>query len=220
MNSSAAEPFTCAIDAGITLRLALPEGAAPLPDAALPFVDVSTLPGARVPLRLGFAGAGGVELHAVCAAAPSDRWAPGVEELVLGRATAIAEGALGEVERFEAREIARAGPRFEQRFEAFARRGGEPRRAIGKHVLGFAGEAREALLCTAACSEPRGGDRCAPLVESAQVEGAFSSAPPPSLLVRGVLLAAEHPGPAAVIVGAATIAAIALVLARRPRPRP
>src|SRR5690242_12299378 len=145
MNSSAASaPSAYPVAGGVTLRLALPREASPLPAARLPFVDVSTLPGARVPLRLGFAGSDGVELYAICAAAPSDRWAPGVEDLVLGRASAIAQGALGEVERFEAREITRAGPRFEQRFEAVARRDGEPRAAVGKHLLGFAGEVREA----------------------------------------------------------------------------
>jgi hypothetical protein len=45
-------------------------------------------------------------------------------------------------------------------------------------------------------------------------------APPPSLLVRVILEAAERPLHAGFLFAALGIAAVAVVLARRPRPRP
>ena len=76
-------------------------------------MDAPPVPGATIALRRGVSGEGGVELVAVCARAPSDRWAPGVEELVLERATAIARGALrGEIDRFDALAITASCPRF------------------------------------------------------------------------------------------------------------
>jgi hypothetical protein len=52
------------------------------------------------------------------------------------------------------------------------------------------------------------------------MDGSFTSAPPPSALIRSILLAAEHPEAALSIGTAVTLALIAAVLARRPRPRP
>lgn len=204
---------------GARLRLKLPEEAITEAPGALPIVDVANLPGASVPVRAGFR-AGGVTLRAVCATAPSSGWAPGVEELVLGRATQIARGALGgEVTRFEARDPAAVGARIEQRFEAAVQRGGETAAARGRHLLGFAGEARDGILCTVVCTEPEGRDACGALVEAATPEGAWTAAPAPSALVRGILLAADRPMTAAAILAVAAIALAALVIARRPRPR-
>src|SRR3954468_23730402 len=94
-----------AISAGASLHLRLPDGAIAEADSALPVIDLSALPGASLPVRAGFRGVGdgAPELRAICAKAPSNRWAPGVEELVLERATWIARGALGgDVERLDA----------------------------------------------------------------------------------------------------------------------
>lgn len=204
--------------------MTLPEGAADEPEAELPAIDVSSIPGAAVTVRRGFRGDAGVTLRAICARAPSDRWAPGVEELVLGRASGLVHGALGgEVESFEATDIRSAGSRFEQGFEAKAARpDGAHVTARGRHLLGFAGEARSAVLCTVVCLEPSAptGGRCAALVDAASVEGAFTEAPPPSLLVRTILLAAERPQAMLGAAGAAALLVIALVLARRPKPAP
>lgn len=218
----------------VRLRVALPAGAAPLPDAALPAIDVSSVPGAAVTLRRGFQGTEGVELRVICASAPSDRWAPGVEELVLGRVNALTHSALGgEVERFDALEIAKVGERFEQRFEGAVALPDGARIAVrGRHLLGFAGEARGVVLCSAVCTEPAAPadkpaaledsaatPRCAALIDAVAAEGAFTAAPPPSVLVRSILLAAEHPLGALGIAAAVGLALVAWVLARRPRPR-
>jgi hypothetical protein len=211
----------------VRLRVALPAGAEPEPEAALPAIDVSSVPGAAVSLRRGFQGAEGVGLRVICARAPSDRWAPGVEELVLGRVNALTQGSLGgEVERFDAAEIAKVGARFEQRFEGAVTRPEGARVAVrGRHLLGFAGEAKGVVLCTAVCVEPAApansaaAPRCAPLIDAVAPEGAFTEAPPPSALIRSILLAAEHPLAALGIAAAAALALVAWVLARRPRPR-
>jgi hypothetical protein len=217
--SSPATERAVPVVGGAGLRLALPEGASPEPPGELPAIDVANLPGASVPLRLGFRS-GALTLRATCATAPSRGWAPGVEELVLARATAIARGALGgEVERLTAGEVERSGPRFEQRFEGALRRDGEAFAARGRHWLGFAGEARAGVLCTVACVEPERSSACGALVDAAVTEGAWIEAPPPSALVRAILLAAEHPPATAAIAGALLFAAAALVIARRPRPR-
>jgi hypothetical protein len=199
-----------------------------LRDTVLPVVDAPPIPGAAVLLRRGVAteGEGGVEVVAVCAGAPSDRWAPGVEELVLGRATAIAQGALrGEIDRFDAGAIAASGPRFEQPFEGSVHRGAAPLAFRGRHLLGFTSASREAVLCSVLCTEPpaasssSSSSRCAPVIESLAATGSWTSAPPPSLAVRAILGAAERPAAAMGIAAALGLLIVMVIFARRPRPR-
>jgi hypothetical protein len=203
------------VHAGTSLRLALPAGVEREPDAALPAVSLGGLPGVSVALRAGFRGPDAT-LRVLCASAPSRGYAPGVEGFLLARASQIARAAIpAETTRFDAAEAREVGPRVEQRFSAGAR----DLAAEGRHLFGFAGPGRDAVLCTVLCTEREGGARCAPLVEAARAEGAWLAAPPPSLWVRAILAGAEHPQAATLMVGAATIAAAALVIARRPRPR-
>jgi hypothetical protein len=187
----------------------------------LPRVDVPPVPGAALALRRGVSTADGLELVAVCARAPSDRWAPGVEELVLGRATAIAQGALrGAIDRFDAQAIAASGPRFEQPFEGALHRDAAPFTFRGRHLLGFASASREAVLCSVICAEPPSPTpRCAPAIASVAATGAWTSAPPPSLAVRALLGAAERPAFALGVTGALGLAIVIAIFARRPRPR-
>jgi hypothetical protein len=196
-----------------------------VPEGELPALNVAGLPGVSVALRRGFS-VFGVDSAVVvgCVRGPSDKWAPGVEELVLARATAIARGSIGaDLERLEARPIRSEKLVIEQRLS------GEGTLVVNKtpalvevrHLLAFAGEAREGVLCSVACVEPRGeSSRCAEIVSTASLEGALMEPPPPSLLVRLILAAAERPLHAGVLVAALGIALVALVLARRPRPRP
>jgi hypothetical protein len=141
-----------------------------------------------------------------------------VEGLVLGRATQLARDALGpEVGAIRAADPRPDGHRFRQSFEAGG--DGGPR-VLGEHVLGFTGDGgARALLCTVLCRERAEATECAAIVGNLDAGGAWTAEPAPSLLVRGVLLAAERPAEA---LGAAGIAAVALVwaiLARRPRTR-
>lgn len=196
----------------------LPEAAAAEPAEALPAIEVGNIPGAAVPVRAGF-HSDHVTLRVVCATAPSRGWAPGIEDIVMGRASQIARSALGgEVTRFEGRAIVAAGGRFEERFAARVTRGPDVLAVEGRHVLGFAGEAKAAVVCSVVCAEPA-PRACAALVEAAAPVGAWTAPPDPSLVVRGILLAADHPAAAAAGMGAAVIAILALVIARRPRPR-
>lgn len=202
--------ITLDVAAGVTLALAVPDGAIEEPQGALPAIDVSAVPGARVAVRRGFTGSG-VTLRAACVVAPSDRWAPGLEELVLGRATAIAT-ANGGASRWEPGPIERKGDRFEQRVTG---RAGDREIASVRHVLGFAGEGHDAVLCSIFC----GGDdlACSGIVAAASVTGPLTDAPPPSLLVRAALLTAERPYEAALSASLVIAALVALLVARRPK---
>jgi len=156
-------------------------------------------------------------------AAPADGWAPGVEEILLARATQLAREALpGDPSPLAAGDIAAVGPGFEQRFEGTLRRETEVLAVRGRHWLGFAGDPREAIVCTAICTEPQAGapGSCAGLVAAATQGGTWTEAPPPSLVARTLLLAADHPQAALGVLVAVSLAAAALVIARRPRPRP
>lgn len=226
MSSSEAEGAAVGLRLPITrevsLVVTLPPGAVDEPAESLPVIDVSRLPGATIALRRGFRSEG-LELRAICVAAPSDRWAPGVEDLVLERASGLVRGALGgEVERFNLGALDRggSGPSFAQRFEGAVRRSGEPWAMRGEHLLGFAGEARTAILCSVVCAEPGAqAKRCGALVDQVKPVGAWTIAPPPSLLIRAILFTAERPEIALAIAGALVLAIVALVLSRRPRPR-
>ena len=179
------------------------------------------IPGAAIALRRGIEAEGGFELVAVCAKAPSDRWASGVEELVLARATGIARGALqGEIDRFDAAAIVASGPRFEQPFEGALHRGAEPLTFRGRHLLGFTTQSREAVLCSLICTEPpSSSSRCAPVISSLEATGSWTSAPPPSLLIRAILGTAEHPAIALGIASTLGFVLMLAIFARRPRPR-
>ncbi|APR84413.1 Hypothetical protein A7982_09762 [Minicystis rosea] len=204
---------------GARVRIGTAEGAIAEPAASLPVLDLGNVPGASVPVRAGYR-ADDTTVRVVCATAPARGWAPGIEELVMGRVSQLAHGALGgEVTRFEAAEIVAIPPRFEQRFEARVQRGAEALTARGRHLLGFAGEAHEAVVCSVVCTEPEGRAGCAALVDAAGPAGTWVEAPSPSLLVQGILMAAERPPLAVGIVGALALALAALVIARRPRPR-
>jgi len=143
---------------GVTMRLATPADAREEAEASLPSFDVSAVPGARVVVRRGFAS-DAMTVRAACVIAPSDRWAPGLEELVLGRATGVAQASVGvPVERWEAGSIVSAGARFEQR--VIGRTEGREVAAIA-HTLGFVGAEHEVLLCSLACASRGEGARAA-----------------------------------------------------------
>ena len=209
---------------GVWLSLAAPVGGREEAESALPVIDVSAVPGARVVLRRGLASSERV-VRAACVTAPSDRWAPGLEELVLGRATGVGVAALGAtVERWEPGAIEQpVEGRFVQRLVGRVE-GREAARI--QHFLGFVGEGHEVLLCTVGCAArgseaggvtTDGAPMCEALLSRAGVEGALVGPPPPSPFVRAVLFAAERPYEVAAGLALACAALIAALLARRPR---
>jgi hypothetical protein len=220
MSSTGSElvPLRAGARGGAALSLALPEGAVRSPDEALPAVDLSNLPGGRLAARRAYR-AGAEELRAICVAAPAGGWAPGIEEIVLGRATQLARDALGGDARLTAAEPLAANDGFAQRFVGTALRDGVPLAVQGRHWLGFAGEPREGILCTVVCTEPAPLAGCDHLIAATAPEGAWLAPPPPNLLARTLLLAAERPSAAAAVFLAVALAVAALIIARRPRPR-
>jgi hypothetical protein len=211
-----------ALPGGASITISLPHDAIEQPAGALPRIEVGGLPGARVALRRGFEVEGGLVVRVACVEAPSDRWAPGVEELALGMASGLARGAVAKevtLDRWDTAPIVKANHRFEQRVEgAGARR--DVRVALrGRHLLGFAGEAREAVLCSIVCDEPSDGARCGALVDTTELT-LLVEPPPPSALVKGILFAAERPREAGLVGALVCVGVVSLILARRPRPRP
>lgn len=206
-----AAPYPDRAEPALVLRL--PDGAVPEPAVALPPFSVPNLPGAHIVARVGYE-AGAVTLRAACLAAPANGWAPGVEEIVLARATQIAREALGEVSSFTAGDPVAAGPGFEQRFDG----AGTGTVFRGRHWLGFTGDPREGVVCTTVCTEPATG-ACAALIDTAAPGGAWTEAPPPNLLARTLLLAAERPREAVTVLAVVSLAVAALIIVRRPRPR-
>ncbi|TKD13222.1 hypothetical protein [Polyangium fumosum] len=211
-----------ALSGGAIVRFGVPAGAVEERAEALPRIEVSSLKGARVGLRAGFVDEAGLRLRVACVEAPSDRFAPGVEEIVLGMATSIARGAASDgitLDRWDAEGITRHEGRFEQALTGQGTRGERPVTLRGWHVLGFEGAASEAVLCTFVCEEPRAGERCAALVANAELTSLVPP-PPPSLLVRTILMAAERPREAALLGLGIGVLLVAVLLARRPRPSP
>lgn len=207
-------------DLGGGARLVLPPAEPREEDARdLPRLDVSGVPGARVVARRGFRDGDRLE-RVACVRAPSDRWAPGVESLVLERATGIAAATMPEVGAWSGGEVRAAGPRFEQTLEAQS----STKRAAMRHILGFvadAGAAPDVVACTLTCVEPASSASaaCRAWVDGARAEGAFVSAPPPGLGTRAIFAGAERPYHAAALAAVVSVSIVAWILARRPRPR-
>jgi hypothetical protein len=204
----------------------VPEGSREEAEAALPAIDVSGLAGAKVALRRGFVGQEGVSLRAGCVMGPSDKWAPGVEELVLDRATSMARRALeADITRLDVGPIQPEGRLFTQLLHGQATRHEATVVIEGRHALGFAGEARDAVLCTVVCVAPVGRapalpSACEELARASSLEGALTEPPPPSVMIRLILASAERPLAAGVALSVLAVLAVAVILARRPRPRP
>jgi hypothetical protein len=204
------------IGAGGDLHAAVEVEGALTPDAAPAPPDVGRLPGARIE---GFAvvrSDDGLALQIGCARAPSDRWVPGLEGVVMERATSLALGPLSQRPASLHRGVA---PRVEGATAIEAWTGEVPEgRVVLAHVLAFAASAdRDALVCSAVCLEPAAGSRCEDVVASLSVEGTLGPPPPPGALSRLVLWSAEHPLLAAGGLGIVSAAVMALLLARRPR---
>jgi hypothetical protein len=189
-----------------TLTLAQPEQAAEQPPEAL---DLSSAPGAHLRLQRAWQ-AGDLGLRAACLSAPASSWIRGLEEPVLAGASALARKHLG-ASTLTAGPAEALGPTLGQRFEAGV--GAEPRWQ-GRHLLGFTRD--EVLVCTLACE---GGEGCGPWLADAALGGALTTAPAPGWVARLAGGAADHPALGATALGAALLAAVGLLLWRRPRPR-
>ncbi|MBK9261512.1 MAG: hypothetical protein IPM54_17110 [Polyangiaceae bacterium] len=222
MSAQATNAHEVVLAGGATLRFVTPNSAAEAHPDKLPRFEVAGLPGARITVRRGFLDDAGVTLHVACVEAPSDRWAPGIEDVVLGVASGVAHRAMSErmaLEPLEVGSIVSLDQHFEQKLSSRGAREGSPVKLLGKHVLGFEGPRSDVVLCTVMCDEPREHAGCADVVARANLAG-LVPAPPPSLLVRTVLFAAEKPWDAGALAGVLGLLLVGLVLAKRPRPKP
>ncbi|MBK6519208.1 MAG: hypothetical protein IPG04_34985 [Polyangiaceae bacterium] len=173
-------------------------------------VDVSRLPGARIVALARFEHEG-ASIVAGCAAGPSDRFAPGLEAVLFDRATGLAWSSLAIVPRDVAIEREGALARsYERRTVGRSDRG----EVVLEQLLAFDGRDLDLVLCSAACVGPRCGE------VSLVVRGELPEPPPPNVAVRALFYAAEHPAPVLGAAGAVLLAVVALVLWRRPSPRP
>ena len=207
---------------GATLRFVVPASAVEATSEKLPRFDVSGLPGARIALRRGFLDDTGSSVLVACVEAPSDKWAPGMEDVVFGVAGGVAHRATSErltLERWDVAEVVSQDKHFEQKLSGTAQRKGSSVKLLGKHVLGFEGARHDVVLCSTLCDEPRDQDACATIVAQSNLDG-LVAAPPPSLVVQTVFFAAERPWDALGVTGVVGLLLVGFVLAKRPRPRP
>jgi hypothetical protein len=175
--------------------------------------------GAELTARAGWVADASLTIRAACVRAPSDRWAPGVEDVVLARASDVARQASGAtLDRWAGGTIERAGHAMWQALDGQGRSGEVDVLASGRHWLGFVGEDRDVALCSVVCTEPPPAARCAQVVASTTLQGQLLEPPSPSWWVQAILLAAEHPTGAAASVALVGATVVAVVLARRPRP--
>jgi hypothetical protein len=194
-------------------------GASREAEADLPAVDAAGVDGARVVLRLG-ERTGAARMRAACVIAPADRWAPGVEELILARAAQMARGVFpGSITELHRLGPARVGQGFEEGVDGTGAIGAQKARVRGKVRLAFVEEGRRAVVCGALCIEADQGASCEAAVQGFEIGGALSPPPAPSLFVRGFFAAADHPLAAAAGAGLTAALAVGLILAKRPRPR-
>jgi hypothetical protein len=174
-----------------------------------PAPDVSKLAGAKVVAWLELE-ADGSRTVAGCVRGPSDRFAPGIEQVLFERATWLSQSSLGA----EAREVAMTSQHatatgFDQTKTGKTDRGS----FIVTHSITFEGAASDLLLCSVACEGACNG-------VALTVEGAPPPVPPPNLLVRSFLWGAERPRVSLGVLGALVLLVVAVILWRRPRPRP
>jgi hypothetical protein len=199
--------------AGASLRVALraPAGAREVEAREL---DLSVAPGAR-PLLQHAWQADAARIDLLCVAAEPSVWIDDLAPNVLSAATAVARdsAALG---RANEGVVEYRGRRWTRGFEL----GDGDARIVGRHVLGFVGDDPELTLCTIACGGPAAAVPCAEIVASMRVEATFVAPPTPGIGLRLAHWAGGHPRGAASIGACLALLIAAVLLWRRPRPRP
>jgi hypothetical protein len=170
-------------------------------------VDLTHIPGAELLLSKAWTLPSTAELQLSCAGMPASLWLDGLEGVVLSGASALTREAAG-LSSLTAGAVVKRGERFEQSFEGQTGQ----LHARGVHSLGFVDGT--ALLCTAVCVGPPSNCNV-----DMKVSGAFRPARQSSWVMHGLEHAAEHPQLAVASASGLAIALVALILARRPRPR-
>jgi hypothetical protein len=170
------------------------------------------LPGASILLR-GAWQSGLARLDLACVTAPARGWLPGLQDTVLDAASAKLREAAGLAE-LSAGPIARRERYFEQPIEWR----GDGVIARGRHVLGFIGAERDALVCSMVCTA-RAGTSCDEPMSSFRLAADFVNEPEPGFMARAVASVIRAPRLAAATGAGWVIVAVGLLLYFRPRPR-
>ncbi len=197
----------------VQLAIPLPDGAQEEPTSP---VDLSAVPGAKLALQRAYRLPGGGAVELVCATAAADLWVPGLEGAVLAGASAMVRERAG-LSALSSEPIESVAGHWQQSFAGSAAQP-SPVLASGRHVLGFVGADRDALVCSLVCSAPPPADPCFALSAGLEVRGPLG--PPPEPGMGGAMLswAAAHPLAALLIAGAVGLMVVAQILIRRPRP--
>jgi hypothetical protein len=178
-------------------------------------LDLGGMTGTRVVLHRAFAS-GDAHTTIACVVAPTTFWVPGLEAMLLDAASAKARVGAG-LATLSTRPVVGERPTVQEFVGS-----GPGVHASGRHVLGFVGDARDVLVCSALCLEPATAGTARPVCDEAvlgwSVETSFVEAPPPGLLMRLALSAADSPR--AALASGLVAAALVVIALLRTRPRP
>jgi hypothetical protein len=139
---------------------------------------------------------------AVCVSAPAAQWIPEVESTVLEKLNETVRAELGKitaVDRFTPGRAEEIGDRTEQTYSGQGTVGGRLQAHLdGRHVIAFAGDPPDVLVCTLACQEVTAPSArvCPSVVATMRLDGPFVPAPSPSTLARLGFAAVRRPVPA------------------------
>jgi hypothetical protein len=211
-----------AVPDGVVLHLSPPDRWAGTESKDVDIQDLSQIPGAQALFKHTWTSthhrrATLSRLTVVCATAPSDDWAPGMESLVFERLNTIASAELAEwmtVSSLVPGPIDNAPPLYLQSFKAEGRAGGQRREGslrvlevdhiddgrapvvgTGRHFIGFLANPDRVLVCSAACVEPawRSVGVCPASIASIHLDGALVPEPSPSTAGRLLLGVQRRP---------------------------
>lgn len=204
------------LDGALALSMRLPAGSRPAQPSEL---DLSAAPGASLDVQQAWSFGSGGRVEVGCVAASAARSVPGLEPAILDAASAAARKAGGWATLTPER-LAFGPLTVEQSFRAHTTAETSPPDVFGRHVLGFAGEPPQVVLCTVACAE-QAAERpgvCQVSVATLRIEG-FVEPPPAGWLSRAVGWASLHPLQATGAIVLVVLVAAALMLRFRPKPR-
>lgn len=233
---AATTPASWPIAGGVSLRLSLPSGAAPM-EGGLPALDLSQVQDAKVALQKGVARVVAAPEHvsdsvvAVCATAPAAHWSPELLPMVMDKLSSTAKAELAKdatIERFDDGTVVEVpGHHYEQKLTAEASLGkggstGSPVkvRMEGRQYVAFFGDGPDALACSVVCTELASETSrvCPAVVASLRLDGPIVPPPRASLPARLGFAIVRRPGHAAMVLLGGLLALVGLLVAvTRPR---
>ncbi len=208
------------LDGAVRLRLSLPLGAK---DSPVQPVDMSVAPGARLTLHRSWQLPADRTVQLACVQADAGHWFEGLEQVLLAAATAVVRKH-GKLQSARNLELLHHGDHVEQGFRGRAGSGSTAIAAHGRHLLGFAGQPKQLVLCTVMCTGPVMASTanlpgsCERLPETLQLSGLVPP-PAPGLWARFASAVAHHPQLTLLILALVSVVAVAALWKFRPRPR-